>query len=81
MFESIAPFIPQMGSYFRIGVDGISLPLVFLNSFLTFLVVLISWKFELRAAAVLHAGAVPRDSRDGCLRLARPLRLLPLLGA
>ena len=47
-FESIAPFIPQMGSYFRIGVDGVSLPLVFLNSFLTFLVVLISWKFELR---------------------------------
>jgi NADH-quinone oxidoreductase subunit M len=47
-FESVAPFIPQIGSSLRIGVDGISLPLVFLNCFLTFLVVLISWKFELR---------------------------------
>ena len=47
-FESVAPFIPQIGSYLRIGVDGVSLPLVFLNCFLSFLVVLISWKFELR---------------------------------
>jgi NADH-quinone oxidoreductase subunit M len=47
-FESVAPFIPQIGSSLRIGVDGVSLPLVFLNCFLTFLVVLISWKFELR---------------------------------
>jgi NADH-quinone oxidoreductase subunit M len=47
-FESVAPFIPQIGSWLRIGVDGVSLPLVFLNCFLTFLVVLISWKFELR---------------------------------
>ena len=29
-------------------MDGVSLPLVFLNCFLSFLVVLISWKFELR---------------------------------
>jgi NADH-quinone oxidoreductase subunit M len=47
-FESIAPFIPQIGSSLRIGVDGVSLPLVILNAFLSFLVVLISWKFELR---------------------------------
>lgn len=47
-FESVAPFIPQIGSSLRIGVDGVSLPLVFLNCFLSFLVVLISWKFELR---------------------------------
>ena len=47
-FESMAPFIPQIGSSLRIGVDGVSLPLVFLNCFLSFLVVLISWKFELR---------------------------------
>jgi NADH-quinone oxidoreductase subunit M len=47
-FESVAPFIPQIGSSLRIGVDGVSLPLVLLNAFLGFLVVLISWKFELR---------------------------------
>jgi NADH-quinone oxidoreductase subunit M len=47
-FESVAPFIPQIGSSLRIGIDGVSLPMVFLNCFLSFLVVLISWKFELR---------------------------------
>jgi NADH-quinone oxidoreductase subunit M len=47
-FESVAPFIPQIGSSLHIGVDGVSLPLVFLNAFLTFLVVLISWNYELR---------------------------------
>ena len=46
--ESIMPFIPQIGSWLRIGVDGVSLPLVFLNCFLTFLVVLISWNLTLR---------------------------------
>jgi len=47
-FESVVPFIPQIGSALRIGVDGVSLPLVLLNCILTFLVVLMSWKFELR---------------------------------
>jgi NADH-quinone oxidoreductase subunit M len=47
-FESFAPFIPQIGSSLHIGVDGVSLPLVFLNAFLTFLVVLISWNYDLR---------------------------------
>ncbi|MDP8923855.1 MAG: NADH-quinone oxidoreductase subunit M [Chloroflexota bacterium] len=46
--ESSVPFIPQIGSWLRIGVDGVSLPLVFLNCFLTFLVVLISWNLTLR---------------------------------
>ena len=32
-FESVMPFIPQIGSHLRIGVDGVSLPLVFLNCF------------------------------------------------
>src|SRR5438094_5730826 len=47
-FESYLPFIPQIGSALHIGVDGVSLPLVFLNCFLNLLVVLISWNFELR---------------------------------
>ena len=47
-FESFFPFIPQIGSTMRIGVDGVSLPMVFLNSFLCFLVILISWRLELR---------------------------------
>ena len=47
-FESFVPFIPRIGSALRIGVDGISLPMVLLNAFLCFLVVLISWNLELR---------------------------------
>jgi NADH-quinone oxidoreductase subunit M len=47
-FESSLAWIPQIGSSLRIGVDGISMPLVFLNCFLTFLVVVISWNLELR---------------------------------
>ncbi len=46
--ESIAPFIPQIGSWLRIGIDGVSLPLVFLNCFLSFLVVLLSWNLAVR---------------------------------
>ncbi|MFN8521535.1 MAG: NuoM family protein [Chloroflexota bacterium] len=47
-FESTIPWIPQIGSSLRIGVDGVSLPMVFLNAFLTFLAVVISWKTEIR---------------------------------
>jgi NADH-quinone oxidoreductase subunit M len=47
-FESAVPFIPQIGSSLRIGVDGVSLPLVILNCFLTFLVVVMSWNYDLR---------------------------------
>jgi NADH-quinone oxidoreductase subunit M len=47
-FESTVTWIPQIGSSLHIGVDGVSLPLVFLNCFLTFLVVVISWNLDLR---------------------------------
>jgi NADH-quinone oxidoreductase subunit M len=47
-FESYLPFIPQIGSALHFGVDGVSVPLVFLNCLLSFLVVLISWNYELR---------------------------------
>ncbi len=47
-FESAVAFIPTLGSSLRIGVDGVSLPLVLLNALLTFLVVVISWNTTLR---------------------------------
>ena len=47
-FESTFAWIPPIGSSLRIGADGVSLPLVLLNALLTFLVVVISWNFELR---------------------------------
>jgi NADH-quinone oxidoreductase subunit M len=46
--ESSIPFIPAIGSAFRLGVDGVSMPLVFLNAFLTFLVVVVSWNLSPR---------------------------------
>ncbi len=37
-----------INAYYHLGVDGLSLPLVILMTFLGFLVVLISWKIDLR---------------------------------
>jgi NADH-quinone oxidoreductase subunit M len=47
-FEETIPWIPAMNIFYHIGVDGLSLPLVILMTFLGFLTVLISWKIELR---------------------------------
>ena len=65
----------------RIGVDGVSLPLVFLNRFLMLPGGADLLEVRAPAAALLRAGAVPPDGGDGRLRLAGPVRLLPLLGA
>jgi NADH-quinone oxidoreductase subunit M len=47
-FEENLSWIPAVNSFYHIGVDGISLPLVLLMAILGFLVVLISWKVHLR---------------------------------
>jgi NADH-quinone oxidoreductase subunit M len=47
-FETELAWIPALKAFYRVGVDGISLPLVLLMSILGFLVVLISWKVHLR---------------------------------
>jgi NADH-quinone oxidoreductase subunit M len=47
-FETNLSWIPAINAFYHTGVDGISLPLVFLMSVLGFLVVLISWKVHLR---------------------------------
>jgi len=41
-------WIPAINAYYHLGVDGLSLPLVVLTAFLGFMVVLISWKINLR---------------------------------
>ncbi len=41
-------WIPAINANYHLGVDGLSLPLVILTAFLGFMVVLISWKTELR---------------------------------
>ena len=47
-FEEKVSWIPAINSYYHLGVDGISLPMVILMTFLGFLSVLASWKIELR---------------------------------
>lgn len=47
-FEENLSWIPAINAFYHLGVDGLSLPLVILMTFLGFLVVLISWKINLR---------------------------------
>ncbi len=47
-FEEKLSWIPAINANYHVGVDGLSLPLMILMTFLGFLVVLISWKIDLR---------------------------------
>ena len=47
-FEEKLSWITPINAHYHLGVDGLSLPLVILMTFLGFLVVLISWKIDLR---------------------------------
>jgi len=47
-FEEKLLWIPAINAYYHLGVDGLNLPLVVLMTILGFLVVLISWKIDLR---------------------------------
>jgi len=47
-FEEYVSWIPAINAHYHLGVDGISLPLVILMAFLGFLVVLLSWKIDVR---------------------------------
>ncbi len=47
-FEEKLSWIPAISANYHLGIDGLSLPLVILMTFLGFLVVLISWKIDLR---------------------------------
>lgn len=46
LFVDRAPWIPSIGAQYLVGVDGISLVLVLLSTFITLLAVLASWKNE-----------------------------------
>ncbi len=45
-FETAVPWIEAINAYYRVGVDGLSLPLVLLTTALSVLVVLASWGIE-----------------------------------
>ncbi|MDP2934873.1 MAG: NADH-quinone oxidoreductase subunit M [Dehalococcoidia bacterium] len=43
-----APWIPQLGIQYFLGVDGLSMPLVILTTMLSFLSILVSWHINMR---------------------------------
>ncbi len=43
-FQEMAPWIPLFNVNYHLGVDGISMPLILLNSFMTVLVVVAHWE-------------------------------------
>ena len=47
-FEEKISWIPAINAFYHLGVDGLSLPMVILMTFLGVLAVLVSWKIELR---------------------------------
>ncbi len=47
-FEEKVTWIAPLNANYHLGVDGLSLPLVILTTFLGFLTILISWKIDLR---------------------------------
>lgn len=47
-FEEKITWIPAINTFYHLGVDGLSLPLVILMTFLGFLAVLVSWNIQLR---------------------------------
>lgn len=53
-FEEFVPWIQRFNVAYRLGVDGISVWFIILNSLITMLVVLAGWKIE-RQAAQYHA--------------------------
>ena len=47
-YEVNIPWISALNAHYHLGVDGLSMPLVLLTTFLGLMVVLISWKEQLR---------------------------------
>ncbi len=47
-FEELASWIPLIDANYHLGVDGLSMPMVLLSALLGVLVILISWKIDLR---------------------------------
>ena len=63
-FEEFRNWIPQPPIHYHLGVDGISLFLVLLTTFLTPIAILCSWKSIRRAReGLLHRPAGARDRR------------------
>ncbi|RTL01194.1 MAG: NADH-quinone oxidoreductase subunit M [Proteobacteria bacterium] len=54
-FEEVAPWIPSFNINYHLGVDGISMPFVLLNNFITVLVILAGFKVIKHKVALYNA--------------------------
>jgi len=74
-FTELATWVPQFNIHYRLGVDGISMPFILLNSFTTVLVVLAGWEVikdkvaQYMAAFLIQSGLINGvfGSLDGVL--------------
>ncbi len=63
-FTELAQWVPQFNIHYRLGVDGISMPFILLNSFTTVLVVLAGWEVikdkvaQYMAAFLIQSGLI-----------------------
>jgi len=63
-FQELAPWIPAFNIWYHLGVDGISMPFILLNSFTTILVVIAGWKViksrvaQYMAAFLIQSGLI-----------------------
>ena len=63
-FTELAAWVPQFNIHYRLGVDGISMPFILLNSFTTVLVVLAGWEVikdkvaQYMAAFLIQSGLI-----------------------
>ena len=80
-FRSNVPWIPMLNINYHMGVDGLSVPLIFLTTFLTTLGLYYSARVDQGAGAgVLLPLPAAGNGHARRLRLARPGAVLRLLG-
>ncbi len=53
-FVELAPWIPRFNINYNLGVDGISVLFILLNSFITVLVVIAGWAVDHEARGAVH---------------------------
>lgn len=65
-FQEIAQWIPRFNIYYRLGVDGISMPLILLTTFTTVLVVIAGWEvIQVRVAQYMASFLIMEGMMNG----------------
>ena len=62
-FVELKPWISSLNANYHLGVDGISMPLILLTTFITVLVVGAAWEVIKEKPCLLYTSPSPRDQR------------------